>query len=97
MLELATELFRCGKVDDAATMLKQAAVLEPRNSEALLALGNFAQSTGELTVAERIFRKAAALDPSRSWPLLSLARCLAFFGRLDEAVQLRSGPAHPTR
>jgi tetratricopeptide (TPR) repeat protein len=88
MLEFATELFRCGNVDRAVAMLKDAAVLEPRNSEALLALGNFAQSTGELAIAERIFRKAATLDPSCWWPLLSLARCLAAFGRIDESIRL---------
>ena len=81
----ALHLLSTGKIDDAASNLRQSLELDPLNARATKNLGVVMMSKGKTSEAVELFKRTVRLEPhdARAW--LNLAVALASDGRRDAA------------
>ncbi len=85
LAELGVLELRAGDVSSARRSLEEALRLDPRQGEALLALGSIRRSQGRAADAEALWARASALGVYRARALVELGRLRLAQGRTDEA------------
>jgi tetratricopeptide (TPR) repeat protein len=76
-----------GKFAEAATALRQAAAVDPRDVRVWLGLGHAQESLGDAADAEHSFRQAVELEPDNARARLKLGTLLAQRGARGEGIE----------
>jgi Flp pilus assembly protein TadD len=85
-LGLASLLDQRGQSDAARTHWEAALSTEPENTTALVQLGTYWASRGDLARAERLLRAALDFDPHGSEAMFDLGKLSEMMGRRAEAL-----------
>lgn len=93
-------LRRTGRIEDAATALREALELHPGDSDLLSERGNLAYGLRQFADAERYHREALKSEPQHRSARTNLAEVLAATGRTEESQSLleelsREGASDP--
>ncbi len=83
---MALAYFRQGRLDEAMDHYRQAQVIEPGNSCAIISMGMIHLRKGEPGEAMALFQKALEIDPEDDDAHCSLGIALCQTGRLDEGI-----------
>jgi tetratricopeptide (TPR) repeat protein len=73
--------------DEAEANFKKAAAIDPKSTNAQLALGSFYQYRGRLAEADQQFRHAIEVDPKNPEPRKALVRLLVLEGKNGDAEE----------
>lgn len=88
-LKSANQLIEQGKVEEAAALYEQAALLYPDNARIYRALGTFQRQQGNIDGAIASYRKAIELQPEGSAEIyLTLGQILLDHAQLAQAVEV---------
>jgi predicted O-linked N-acetylglucosamine transferase (SPINDLY family) len=87
LLETALRLRQAGRLNDAADIYLQILAREPKDFEALHALGLVRYQSGQLDEAERLIAEAIAVKPQAADAIYNRACLLAKMSRPDEALR----------
>ncbi len=85
--ELAGAYAAAGRFDDAFDELVAALTIDPRNAEALTAIGQLFLDTDRVADAVATLRRAVAVEPEKADAHYGLAMALSRAGRADEAAR----------
>lgn len=85
--ELAAAYAAAGKTDDAFAELVAALLIDPRNADALTAVGQFLLETDRAADAIAVLNRAVAADPGKAEAHYALAMALARAGRAEDAAR----------
>jgi tetratricopeptide (TPR) repeat protein len=88
LVRASRSLIQMGLLPAAASRLKLANSIEPRNAEVLVVIGDAALAGGQPTGAESAYRQALELDPGLVDVYLNYSAMLAGQERFDEAREL---------
>jgi tetratricopeptide (TPR) repeat protein len=83
---LASELLKDGRVDEAIAAVHEGIRLEPSNAAAQATLGEALGRKGRIPEAIDAFERALAIEPSNAAARIDLGADLLQAGRLDEAI-----------
>jgi Flp pilus assembly protein TadD/SAM-dependent methyltransferase len=87
MIRQASELFQCGRREDAVSVLDRLIRLDPASAEVHSALGVLLQQLGRSEEALASLQRAVALKPRYPQAWSNLGCVLRTIGRLDEAAE----------
>lgn len=90
-------LTRRGKYGEAIECFEKALAVNPKDTNAIFALGNVAKKMGLPDVAEKMFRATLALLPDSMEAASNLGTLLIDLDRIDEAIEIYQGllATHP--
>ena len=77
-----------GRLEDAATALEEAVILQPEHAEANQLLGMVLNRLGRLSEAIVALRRAADASPTSFWPLIELGKIYLETGDYQEAIDI---------
>ncbi|HSZ56933.1 MAG TPA: tetratricopeptide repeat protein, partial [Tepidisphaeraceae bacterium] len=88
LFQLATELQRAGRLQEASSTCQQLLATEPSDAEALHLMAILSAQLGLIAQSEQFFRKAIDANPNVAAYPANLASLLAQPGRVAEAIEL---------
>ncbi len=77
-----------GRLEDAATALEEAVLLQPEHAEANQLLGTVLNRLGRLSEAITVLHRAADASSTSFWPLIELGKIYLETGEYQEAIDI---------
>lgn len=85
---LATAYFNLQEIDEAESLWRRSAAIDPRRINPLYRLGRIEMGRGRHAEAAELLEKAVALDPTKLEPAYNLVRAYRALGKTAEADRL---------